>query len=200
MWIFLKFLKSPLTFIYIQNKTLKKKSRLMWLSSEWFCSMHKVETGENCDPPHGCWDLKLGPLQKQSVLLPTESTLQPSQLTIIFTRCRGPTQLGGWLSDYWHLLEKSNNLSSIPGTHMLEAKNYCRNCSLTSLLNVCTETCIQPHPSYISQEFNVPGVMAYAFSPSTPETKASGQLRPCLKNKIKWSLIYNLLPFSICLK
>jgi hypothetical protein len=30
-----------------------------------------------CDPPCGCWDLNSGPLEEQSVLLPTELSRQP---------------------------------------------------------------------------------------------------------------------------
>jgi hypothetical protein len=30
-----------------------------------------------CEPPCGCWDLNLGPLEEQSVLLPAEPSLQP---------------------------------------------------------------------------------------------------------------------------
>jgi hypothetical protein len=29
------------------------------------------------EPPCGCWELNLGPLEEQSVLLPTEPSLQP---------------------------------------------------------------------------------------------------------------------------
>ncbi|XP_041910983.1 zinc finger protein 120-like isoform X12 [Arvicola amphibius] len=30
-----------------------------------------------CEPPSGCWELNSGPLEEQSVLLPTEPSLQP---------------------------------------------------------------------------------------------------------------------------
>ena len=32
---------------------------------------------DGCEPPCGCWELNSGPLEKQLVLLPTESSLQP---------------------------------------------------------------------------------------------------------------------------
>jgi hypothetical protein len=32
---------------------------------------------DGCEPPCGCWDLNSGPLEEQSVLLTTESSLQP---------------------------------------------------------------------------------------------------------------------------
>ena len=31
-----------------------------------------------CEPPHGCWELNLGPLQEQPVLSTTEPLLQVS--------------------------------------------------------------------------------------------------------------------------
>ena len=33
-----------------------------------------------CEPPCGCWDLKSGPLEEQSVFLTTEPSLQPPEL------------------------------------------------------------------------------------------------------------------------
>ena len=32
---------------------------------------------DGCEPPCGCWELNSGPLEKQSVLLTTEPSLQP---------------------------------------------------------------------------------------------------------------------------
>jgi hypothetical protein len=32
---------------------------------------------DDCKPPCGCWELNSGPLEKQSVLLTTEPSLQP---------------------------------------------------------------------------------------------------------------------------
>ena len=32
---------------------------------------------DGCEPPCGCWELNLGPLEEQTVLLTTESSLQP---------------------------------------------------------------------------------------------------------------------------
>jgi hypothetical protein len=32
-----------------------------------------------CEPPCGCWDLNSGPSGEQSVLLPTEPSLQPPE-------------------------------------------------------------------------------------------------------------------------
>jgi hypothetical protein len=32
---------------------------------------------DGCEPPCGCWELNLGPLEEQSVLLNTEPPLQP---------------------------------------------------------------------------------------------------------------------------
>jgi hypothetical protein len=32
---------------------------------------------DGCEPPCGCWDLNLGPLEEQSVLLPAEPSRQP---------------------------------------------------------------------------------------------------------------------------
>ena len=33
---------------------------------------------DGCEPPCGCWELNLGPLEEQSVFLTTEPSLQPS--------------------------------------------------------------------------------------------------------------------------
>ena len=35
-------------------------------------------TTDGCEPPCGCWELNLGPLEEQSVLLTAEPSLQPS--------------------------------------------------------------------------------------------------------------------------
>jgi hypothetical protein len=35
---------------------------------------------DGCEPPCGCWDLNSGPLEKQSVLLTAEPSLQPQML------------------------------------------------------------------------------------------------------------------------
>ncbi|EGW02432.1 E3 ubiquitin-protein ligase NEDD4 [Cricetulus griseus] len=32
---------------------------------------------DGCEPPCGCWELNSGPLEEQSVLLTSESSLQP---------------------------------------------------------------------------------------------------------------------------
>ena len=33
---------------------------------------------DDCEPPCGCWDLNLGPLEEHSVLLTTEPSHQPN--------------------------------------------------------------------------------------------------------------------------
>lgn len=45
-------------------------------SEESFGSLGS-EFKDGCEPPHGDWELKLGPLQEQQVCLSTESSLQP---------------------------------------------------------------------------------------------------------------------------
>jgi hypothetical protein len=50
------------------------------------------------EPPCGCWELNSGPLEKRSVLLTTEPSLQPllpalNRLQLLFTRPRAPTML-----------------------------------------------------------------------------------------------------------
>jgi hypothetical protein len=37
---------------------------------------------DSCEPPCGCWELNSGPLEEQSVLLTTESPLQPQNLLL----------------------------------------------------------------------------------------------------------------------
>lgn len=39
---------------------------------------------DSCEPPYGCWQLNLGPLEEQPIFLNTEPSLQP-QLRIIYT-------------------------------------------------------------------------------------------------------------------
>ena len=40
---------------------------------------------DGCEPPCGCWELNSGPLEEQSVLLISESSLQPQNLTFLKT-------------------------------------------------------------------------------------------------------------------
>ena len=39
---------------------------------------------DGCEPPCGCWELNSGPLEKQSVLLTAETSLQPSTMATLF--------------------------------------------------------------------------------------------------------------------
>ncbi|CAO2602305.1 hypothetical protein LEMLEM_LOCUS11148 [Lemmus lemmus] len=39
---------------------------------------------DGCEPPCGCWELNSGPLEKQPVLLTTESFLQPPKRGILY--------------------------------------------------------------------------------------------------------------------
>ena len=38
-----------------------------------------------CEPPCGCWELNSGPLEEQSVLLPTEPSHQPGTTSFLFS-------------------------------------------------------------------------------------------------------------------
>jgi hypothetical protein len=38
---------------------------------------HQIFVTDGCEPPRGCWDLNLGPLEEQSVLLTAEPSHQP---------------------------------------------------------------------------------------------------------------------------
>jgi hypothetical protein len=51
---------------------------------------------DDCEPPHGCWQPNLGPLQQQPVLFTAESSLQPQI--------------------YWHLNKLHPGLRSTPDT------------------------------------------------------------------------------------
>ena len=58
--------------------------RFIYYYSLVHCSclqMHQKRTSDlimgSCEPPCGCWDLNSGPLEVQSVLLPTEPFHQP---------------------------------------------------------------------------------------------------------------------------
>ena len=52
---------------------------------------------DGCESPCGCWDLNTGPPEEQSVLLTTEPSLQPQNLTFkekhIYLKWKGPVEL-----------------------------------------------------------------------------------------------------------
>ena len=52
-----------------------------------------TEVTDRCELPCGCWELNLGPLEEQSVLLNTEPSLQPHSYTFISSECLGPAAL-----------------------------------------------------------------------------------------------------------
>ena len=37
---------------------------------------------DSCEPPCGCWELNLGPLEEQPVLIDAEQSLQPPDLFV----------------------------------------------------------------------------------------------------------------------
>ena len=39
---------------------------------------------DGCEPPRGCWELNSGPLEKQSMLLTSEPSLQPPKFFKIY--------------------------------------------------------------------------------------------------------------------
>jgi hypothetical protein len=47
---------------------------------------------DGCEPPCGCWDLNLRPLEEQSVLLTAEPSLHPS-LELLLTGFSGHSDL-----------------------------------------------------------------------------------------------------------
>lgn len=53
------------------------------------------EVADACKQPHGCWELNLGSLEEQPVLLTTEPILQPCFLIVKFSP---------FLSDFWNCL------------------------------------------------------------------------------------------------
>jgi hypothetical protein len=48
---------------------------------------HRIPMTDGCEPPCGCWELNLGPLEEQSVLLITEPSLQPQGALFFFLYC-----------------------------------------------------------------------------------------------------------------
>jgi hypothetical protein len=46
---------------------------------------HQIPIKDGCKLPCGCWELNSGPLEEQSVLLPTEPSFQPSAFILLFT-------------------------------------------------------------------------------------------------------------------
>lgn len=51
---------------------------------------HRTGFRHHFEPPHGYWEVNLGPLQEQQVFLPTESSLQP------FICFLGDDTISGW--------------------------------------------------------------------------------------------------------
>lgn len=41
----------------------------------------------SCEQPCGCWELRLGPLEKQSVIITAEPSLQPSKSSSFKSNC-----------------------------------------------------------------------------------------------------------------
>jgi hypothetical protein len=41
--------------------------------------IHQKRVTDGCEPPCGCWELNLGPLEEQTVFLTTEPSLQPPE-------------------------------------------------------------------------------------------------------------------------
>ena len=54
----------------------------MWVYCCCLQTHQKMPITDGCEPPCGCWELNSGPLEGQSVLLPTEPSLQPLVLLI----------------------------------------------------------------------------------------------------------------------
>ena len=42
-----------------------------------------VNITDGCEPPYGCWELNLGPLEEQPVFLTAMSSLQPPHFQIL---------------------------------------------------------------------------------------------------------------------
>ena len=60
------------------------------------CASDPITDG--CEPPCGCWELNSGPMWEQSVLLTSESSLQPPDF-LIFPELPGST----WAHFIWYL-------------------------------------------------------------------------------------------------
>jgi hypothetical protein len=68
-----------------------KKRFIYYIQVHCSClQMHQKRASDlimdGCEPPCGCWDLNSGPLEEQSVLLPTEPSLQPREYVFILIR------------------------------------------------------------------------------------------------------------------
>jgi hypothetical protein len=69
----------PCSFKYI---FFLKFSLCIWVHCSYLQTHQKRASDpitDGCEPPCGCWDLNSGPLEEQSVLLTTGTTLQPYQ-------------------------------------------------------------------------------------------------------------------------
>jgi hypothetical protein len=68
---------------------------------------------DGCEPPCGCWESNLGPLEEHPVLLVSEPSLQP--LKKVFSR--------GGQQQWVGVLTTTSDILRIPGTHMVKEKN-----------------------------------------------------------------------------
>jgi hypothetical protein len=55
----------------------------LYLSSDTHQKKASDPITDGCEPPCGCWELNSGTLEEQSVLLPTEPSLQPKSKVFI---------------------------------------------------------------------------------------------------------------------
>jgi hypothetical protein len=78
-----------LLFIGLSCKRLFKKDVFVCFIYQVHCSCLQTHQKLSdpitvgCEPPCGCWELNSGPLEEQSVLLPTEPSLQSRKKLLI---------------------------------------------------------------------------------------------------------------------
>jgi hypothetical protein len=92
----------------------------------WEADKHMGSSGagvnDGCEPPCGCWELNLGPLEDQSLLLTTEPPphLQNKYIFLMFKE-RNITN--GLVQQVQTLAAKPNDLNSVPRKHIAEGEN-----------------------------------------------------------------------------
>jgi hypothetical protein len=75
--------------------------------STLYLSSDTPEEGIRSQPPCGCWELYWGPLEKQSLLLTTEPSLQPKdvcmiwQFMLLHIPISYPFGTSSWITDFW---------------------------------------------------------------------------------------------------
>ena len=76
---------------------------------------------DGCEPPCGCWELNVGPLEEQPVLLTTEPSLQPPTTCFLYDWPRDTVDT----SSAGRIFFRSDLWKSLFATSPLETRLFC---------------------------------------------------------------------------